>query len=339
MKNFLLYCSVHLISVLSTDEKLKLLEKVSSVDDFLSLSHSDIELIIGRKIPKARIDVSSVVSRAEKEEKILALKNISWIDIMDDRYPFYLKNSFNPPFLLFFVGNFDFSGDFCVSVVGTRHPTLSASRVAYAFSRDIVLQKGIVVSGLANGIDTSAHKGAVDADGRTIAVLGSGLDNIYPVTNRRLAQRIVEKGGAIVSEYVPGAEARKFHFPERNRIIACLSRGTIVVEAPLKSGALITAEHAMEEGRDVFVPLCVPKTKNSEGAYFLLEQGASGIKSVYDIMNDWGIDINSKNKNADKKEAKSDSQNFSDPASAIVSMMEKELAGEIVRHKGDIIEG
>ncbi|MEM5948672.1 DNA-processing protein DprA [Spirochaetia bacterium 38H-sp] len=339
-KEFLLLCSIHLINVISTEEKLRLLSNLSSVDDFLHLSHSDVEGIINRKIPRAKICVDLLMARAERELKIMKVKNFDWTYINADNYPVLLRNSFDPPFMLFYIGCLELNTDFILSIVGTRKPTLTASRVAYSFARDVVVEGGIVVSGLANGIDTSAHKGAVEGGGKTFAVLGSGIDNIYPVTNRRLSQKIVENGGAILSEYVPSAVAKKYCFPQRNRIIACLSRGTLVVEAPKKSGALITAEYALDEGRDVFIPANVPEGGNSEGTYDLLENGAMSVVSVYEIMKEWNVLSHSHEKNKNNYNHPKDKNNgFSNPGSVLASMMEKELDGKIVRHKGDIIEG
>lgn len=149
-----------------------------------------------------------------------------------------------------------------------------------------------IVSGLAQGIDTEAHRGALDAGGRTIAVLGTGVDNIYPSQNKKLAQRILdEKSGAIISEFSPGTPALPHHFPQRNRIISGLSLGTVVVEAREKSGALITANFALEQNREVFAVPGPIGRPTSRGPNRLIKEGAKIVTEVRDIMEELGLKI------------------------------------------------
>jgi DNA processing protein len=177
------------------------------------------------------------------------------------------------------------------AVVGTRRPSGAAAAQAYSIGRDLASGGVSVVSGLALGIDAMAHRGNLEEGWRTIAVLGSGLDCIYPKSNRPLARRVLENGGLLLSEYPPGTEPFKWNFPTRNRIIAALARGTVVVEAPAKSGALITARLAIEQNRDIWVASSGAASPLGAGTARLVEDGAPVIASGRDILEEWGIDI------------------------------------------------
>jgi DNA processing protein len=146
-----------------------------------------------------------------------------------------------------------------------------------------------VISGLALGIDAMAHRGNIEGGAPTVAVLGSGLDMLYPAGNKALAQRIVEQGGALLSEYPPGMGPEKWHFPARNRIISALARGTLVVEAPEQSGALITARFALEHGRDVWVGASSAASERGAGTRKLADDGVPCITGAQDILEEWGL--------------------------------------------------
>jgi DNA processing protein len=167
---------------------------------------------------------------------------------------------------------------------------------AYDISRALGKAGVPVISGLALGIDAMAHRGNLEGGAPTVAVLGSGLDEVYPGSNRPLARRIVEQGGVLVSEYPPGTLPRKWHFPARNRIISAFARGVLIIEAPRNSGALITARFALEQGRDLWVGsaglVTGPETFSplGEGTRKLVEEGARVIASAGDILAEWGIE-------------------------------------------------
>ena len=200
----------------------------------------------------------------------------------DDEYPGVLREISHPPVLIFVRGTIECP---CFAVVGTRRASQYGRGIAHDFSRKIASSGITVVSGLAYGIDTKAHIGALEA-GRTIAVLGSGAFHIYPSSNRSLARKISEKG-ALITEFFPEERPAKFRFPLRNRIIAGISFGVLVVEAPEKSGALITARLALEYGRDVFaVPGDIGR-KNSRGTNRLIQEGAKLVLSVEDIIGEY----------------------------------------------------
>jgi DNA processing protein len=175
----------------------------------------------------------------------------------------------------------------CLAIVGSRNPTRGGALNAYEFARHMGAAGFGIVSGLAQGIDTAAHKGALDADATTIAVLGHGIDRVYPAANRQLAHHIAAQG-ALVSEYPLGTHPRKEHFPERNRLISGLSLGTLVVEAARRSGSLITARLAAEQGREVFAIPGSIHNAMARGCHQLIRQGAKLVESANDIASEFG---------------------------------------------------
>ena len=209
------------------------------------------------------------------------------ISILDDEYPIELKNCYNPPVLLFYQGNVDLLKRPKMAVVGAR----TASQTGTKSVQKIVSELGnqfVIVSGLARGIDTSAHISALKNGGATIAVIGCGLDVPYPKENK-LLQEYLGKNHLILSEYAVGEAPLKFHFPERNRIIAGLSQGVIVAEAKMRSGSLITCERALEEGRDVFaIPGNILDGK-SDGCHHLIKEGAKCITSGMDVLSEYQL--------------------------------------------------
>ncbi|MDG3086729.1 DNA-processing protein DprA [Vibrio hannami] len=220
-------------------------------------------------------------------------ESLRWLDkdinhhivtLQSEAYPPLLKEISAYPPVLFVKGNLNLLQEPQVAIVGSRNASIDGLNCARAFAKDLANKGLTITSGLALGVDGYAHDGALSCDGDTIAVLGSGLDNIYPVRHRKLAERIIEKGGAIVSEFRPNALARPEHFPRRNRIISGLSLGVLVVEAAERSGSLITARYALEQGREVFA---LPGSINSPGARgcnLLIKQGACLVQSSNDIF-------------------------------------------------------
>lgn len=213
-----------------------------------------------------------------------------WLMVWDSpQYPRYLREVPNPPPLLFCQGELRESDQWAVAVVGTRRLTAYGKQVAHELVSGLVRSNVTIISGLAKGIDSIAHEVAIEMGGRTIAVLGSGLDNIYPAQNRRLADRILNGHGAIISEYALGVRPDAKNFPPRNRIISGLSLGVIVVEAGSRSGALITANFALEQNREVFA---VPGNINSpasKGTNRLIQQGAKPVLDVEDILEELNL--------------------------------------------------
>lgn len=204
----------------------------------------------------------------------------------DPAYPELLLQTADPPLLLYVQGDLALLGAQGIGVVGSRHPTPQGKDNALAFSTHLSQAGWTIVSGLALGIDGAAHEGGLAGPGRTIAVVGTGLDRVYPRRHLELARRIAEHG-AIVSEYAIGTPPLPPHFPQRNRIIAGLTRGTLVVEAALQSGSLITARLASEAGREVFAIPGSIHSPQSRGCHALLKQGAKLVESAADVLEEF----------------------------------------------------
>lgn len=213
--------------------------------------------------------------RLEKNETRLILKD-------DEQYPELLRETPDAPFGLYVKGALAFKPP-TLAIVGTRRATSEGLRLAQSFSQELSGLAVTIVSGLALGIDQAAHWGAVKNGGTTIAVMANGLDDIYPQQNRLLAEKIIESGGALVSEYPIGTPSLPHQFLERNRIISGLSLGTLVIEAPFESGALVTARCAVEQNREVFVIPGPLINKNYVGSHQLLKNGAALVTEVADI--------------------------------------------------------
>lgn len=209
---------------------------------------------------------------------------IGIINIYDKEYPVNLKNIYCSPLWLYYIGNIKLLTKKNIAIVGSRKCTSYGKIVAKNISTEISNQKINIVSGLAYGIDTYAHIGAIKEKARTIAVLGNGLDIIYPRENIKIANEIIKKDGLIISEYIMGTKPEKQNFPERNRIISGISETIIVVEAEEKSGSLITVDFALEQGKDVFAVPGNIYSKNSKGTNKIIKDGARIITSIDDIL-------------------------------------------------------
>lgn len=269
-------------------ERIELAKKFDREDDFLLLSKVDVEILLGRPL-KEKWTMEQIRSLAENDRNAAKKSGIRMVSWRDASYPPLLREIYDPPALLYYRGVLSDPEKPLAAVVGTRKPTPLAAERAYKLGRELG-EAGIpVVSGLALGIDSMAHRGNVEAGSPTVAVLGSGLDNVYPVTNRDLARRILESGGLIVSEYPPGTGPLKWNFPERNRIISALARGTVVVEAPEKSGALITAQFALDQDRDLWVDSIGLSSSRGKGSARLAQEGAGVINSAGDILAEWNM--------------------------------------------------
>jgi DNA processing protein len=209
---------------------------------------------------------------------------IQLLTLDDDAYPDNLRQIDAPPPVLYIRGTLQPNDTWAVAIVGTRRASVYGREVAHSLSRDLAANGITVVSGLALGVDTVAHKSALDGGGRTLAVLGSSVDNIYPPENRGLAHAIAENG-ALISEYPLGTRPDANNFPPRNRIISGLSRGVVIVEASERSGALITAKFAAEHGRDLFAVPGSILHPGSAGCNALIQQGAIPLLTVNDVLN------------------------------------------------------
>jgi len=215
---------------------------------------------------------------------------IKSLSIKDKNYPLPLKKIKDPPRVLYFLGKIQ-EKENCLAVVGTRRCSSYGKEAAFKIVSDLVESGLTIVSGFAPGIDTIAHKTAIEKGKRTIAVLGTGLDrkSIYPKENLKLVEKILESGGALISEFKPGTHGTKYTFPKRNRIISGLSLGVLVIEARLKSGSLITAEYAKEQKRKIFALPGPIFSQTSKGCHFLIKNGAKLVESAEDILEELGM--------------------------------------------------
>jgi len=231
---------------------------------------------------RAEIDLQSELDR-------IAALNIQIMTIQDSHYPHRLKTIDHPPPLLYIKGDITDADEYAIAVVGTRQKTAYGKEVAIELCQFLVRHGITVVSGLARGIDSIAHQATLDAGGRTIAVMGCGVDIVYPPEHRLLADR-VQENGALISDYYPGTKPEGVNFPPRNRIISGLSMATVVVEAGDRSGALITAEFAVNQGREVFSVPGPIFTPHSKGTNRLIQNGAIPLNNFGDILT--VLDIN-----------------------------------------------
>lgn len=214
-------------------------------------------------------------------------ENIRIITIRDEQYPDRLKSIYDPPLVLYYKGTLpNFDGNPTIAIVGTRKASAYGQTVARDMGMEITRCGGLVVSGLATGIDAAAMDGAILAGGRTVGVLGCGADVVYPRSNRELFAK-TEANGCILSEFLPGTDPVRWNFPRRNRIISGLSNGVVVVEAPEKSGSLITARCALDQGRDVFAVPGNIDLAGFAGSNRLLREGAGAVSSGWDVMSEY----------------------------------------------------
>ncbi|MDY0405895.1 DNA-processing protein DprA [Virgibacillus sp. 179-BFC.A HS] len=215
------------------------------------------------------------------------LNNYGVITIVDEQYPPVLKTIKDAPIVLYAIGNEQLLHHRpALSVIGTRKPSPQAWHKIKYIVQPIIEQNWLIVSGMAKGIDSLAHQLALMNNGKTIAVLGSGFEQIYPKENVKLFARIAERG-LLLSEYPPNTPPRPYHFPERNRIISGLGFGTLVIEAALKSGTLITVDQALDQGREVYAVPGSPLIRQTEGCHKIIQEGAKLAYRAEDILEDW----------------------------------------------------
>ncbi len=244
------------LSFLRFDEKCLLESTVASIDDLLKLSLDDISLMTSRVQKTSIWNPPYIMKMVEIDIKLMHSYGAQVLFYDSQDYPFLLRQIYDPPYALFYRGDVYILQNPCVAIVGTRKPSVQNASDTKTIAQDIAVAGITVVSGLAFGIDTQAHIGALLAQGselcgKTIAVLGSGVDNITPTSNKRLASAILASGGCIISEYQLGSPVQSWQFVERNRIISALSRVVLVMEAPIGSGALHTADFALEHNREL----------------------------------------------------------------------------------------
>lgn len=235
--------------------------------------------------------VYEILDNKYKENLNLYLKymnenGIHIITIKDKEYPDKLKVIYDPPIVLYVKGNKKILNDKAIAIVGCRMCTDYGKTIASKLAYNLSLNNINVISGLAKGIDSFAHKGSLSSKGKTIAIVGCGLDRVYPEENRVLFNQIIKDGGTIVSEYIIGTKPIARNFPRRNRIISGMSDGVIVVEAREKSGTLITVDFALEQGKNIYAVPGNINNQNSYGTNALIKEGAKSITNIEDVLED-----------------------------------------------------
>lgn len=260
----------------------RFLKKVENPFDIFRMSKDELTAFPGIG-PKAARSIAGF-DNWDKVDEILKKAEQTGSDLLTpdmDQYPFRLNEIYDPPPLIWLKGDRHILNRNAIAVVGTRHPTPYGRKAARQFTRDLVENGLTVISGLAYGIDTIAHQTTLDTGGLTVAVLGSGIDNIYPGSNRKLAESIIENGGAVLSEFPPGTNPDAGNFPVRNRIVSGMSMGVLVVESGIEGGSMITARLALDQNREVFVIPHAFDTSSGAGCNYLIKNGLG--KLVQDI--------------------------------------------------------
>lgn len=272
---------------LTNRSKLLLLEHFTSPEDIFYADGDEYLQIESLGKSQAALLADKSLERAERILADCAGKELFVLTMDDATYPARLRNIYDPPVLLYGKGSMPlFDDEATVSVVGTRKCTPYGVSAAEQLGFEMAKSGAIVVSGLAKGTDAAAHRGALRAGGFTAAILGGGVDVVYPAENRRLYEDIAATG-VLLSEYPPQAEPESWHFPVRNRIMSGLSLATVVVEAPERSGALITANTALEQGREVFAVPGPINAPNSVGCHRLIREGAGLASCGWDILSEY----------------------------------------------------
>jgi DNA processing protein len=297
---------ISLLPRLMPAEKINMLQTFECEDDLLLQTREDMEHFLERRIVNFW-DIDKIREQAERIETVHKNRSINWVSWSHAAYPPLLREMYDPPAVIYYRGCLPDPDKSLLGMVGTRRPSPEAANQAYTLAYGAGKAGLSVVSGLALGIDAMSHRGNIAAGVPGYAVLGSGVDEIYPSSNRPLAKRILDSGGALLSEYPPGTPPSKWNFPARNRIIAAMSRGVIIVEAPKKSGALITAAFALEQGKDLWVASSglqehqYSSLHEKIGTINLASEGAEIIYTAGDIFEKWNIEFTDNGNSADQQ--------------------------------------
>lgn len=277
------YLTISFLSFLKTSEKKILCKKFSRIEDVFKLSLKDLSFLIGRSLRAKEILGDKLKLKLEKAIKIIERYKIDLTCYFDPDYPENLKQILQPPFVIFSRGK-KLTNAKKICIVGTRFPTGKAKQFAFDVAKSFAEKDFVVTSGMAMGIDSFAHKGAISVDKSTVAVLACSVENLYPRTNIGLASKIVNAGGSIISEYPPETPPLKFRFLERNRIISALSECTIVMEAPEGSGALYTAEYAQAQNKITFIFEQLLLSPKNNGAKKLNAKIVNSVDKIIDFL-------------------------------------------------------
>ncbi len=276
------WLALTMVPGVGTTHFIRLLARFRTPGNVLKAPRASLQDIVGPKLAE-RISEYSEAADVDAQERAMESYRASLITMNDALYPARLGEIYDPPLVLFVRGELREEDERAVAIVGTRGATPYGIRIAERLAGDLAASGVTIVSGMASGIDAAAHRGALEAGGRTIAVLGNGVDRVYPEQNADLMHKIIAQG-AVVSQFTMGTKPSKGHFPYRNRIISGMSLGVVIVQAPLKSGALITAHQAAEQGREVFAVPGDVGNENSQGPHALIREGAKLVESANDIL-------------------------------------------------------
>jgi DNA processing protein len=266
-------------------QKCALLEKFESAEEIFA-KRTEAEEVFGKpfKINGALLEVLKERKTVEKEFTFYEKNGIEILTFSDERYPHLLKEIYDPPSVLFAYGNLELLKNDCpVAMVGSRSASNASITLGYSVARELATAGAVVVSGLARGVDFYAHKGALDGQGRTIAVLGNGIDVVYPRAHSAMYEHI-RREGLIITEFPLGTPPYKRNFPMRNRVISGLVLGVVVVEASDKSGALITADYALDQGRELMAFPGRASSETAVGNNRLIKEGAHLVESAHDVF-------------------------------------------------------
>lgn len=296
---------------------LSLLEHFSTTESILNAKKDELEAVpgIGPKLACAISETANSID-VTTEIKLASEKNVQIIPYISEQYPKHLKNIYDPPLVLYVKGSLLETDILSIAIVGARRCTYYGLSQAERFARQLASKGLCIISGLARGIDAAAHRGAISAKGRTIAVLGCGLGVVYPRENLELAEQILQHG-AIVSEFPMKTPPDFRNFPPRNRLISGLSLGVLVVESSLKSGSLITAQWALEQGKEVFAIPGNIDSIYSHGTNKLIKDGAKLVEDVNDIIQELGPVAETFSTDTESK--------FDDPRSLSLNSQEKKI--------------
>ncbi len=269
----------------------KLIERFGSAEAVFRASLTELESTGIQAVSAQSIATGKSAELAREELARASAAGVTILSIDDALYPRRLKEIYDPPPILYVRGDAEALARPGIAVVGTRHPTPYGSGMAERLACDLAAQGLVIISGMARGVDTASHRGAISAKGKTIAVFGTGVDVIYPKENSRLSEQILALGGALVSEFPLGTFAAPQNFPIRNRILSGMSFGVLVVEAAEYSGTRITARLALEQNRDVFAVPGNVTNKNSWGPNTLIKQGAKLVATWEDVWEDLPTEV------------------------------------------------
>ncbi|MBZ5680520.1 MAG: DNA-processing protein DprA [Acidobacteriia bacterium] len=264
----------------------KLVEHFGTADAVFRASLTELESTGIQAVSAQSLATGKSAELAREEIARATAADVTLVSLDDPSYPSRLKEIYDPPLVLYVRGNPEVLTQPGVAMVGTRHPTPYGSGMAERLACDLAVQGLVIISGMARGVDTASHRGAISGKGKTIAVFGTGVDVIYPKENSRLSEQILALGGALISEFPLGTFAAPQNFPIRNRIISGMSVGVLVVEAAEYSGTRITARCALEQNRDVFAVPGNVTNKNSWGPNTLIKQGAKLVATWEDVWED-----------------------------------------------------